>query len=91
MRLNGTIVPKRFPRVFKKPTRITFQIRSANTVQIGHDYNEASDTDDGLQLTQANTSTNFPPFTIEWQGELWYSTNVDNIKFVIVADGATAS
>jgi hypothetical protein len=66
------------------------RIGSAAFVQLGHDQASASQSDDGLQLTGFNTANNFPPFSIWWQGELWYSTSVDNTVFVIEINEATS-
>lgn len=90
MILNGLKnTPQRVARVFKKGTVILVQVRNANIVQIGHDASEASNANDGLQLTQANTSTNFPGFKTEWEGELWYTSSVDNTLFSIVVVNET--
>lgn len=90
MVVNGMKNPQRLARVFKKPTQIVIQVRTAVvSVQIGHNETEASNANDGLQLTQANTSTNFPGARMLWQGELWYSASADNTLFSVVIDEAT--
>lgn len=91
MVVNGKITPQRLARTFDKPTRVTIQVRTAAVfVQIGHNETEASGANDGLQLTQANTSTNFPGKTMNWQGELWYTASVDNTPFSVIFDDATS-
>lgn len=90
MVVNGMKNAQRLSRTFSKPTRVTIQIRTAVTIQIGHTADEATNPDDGLQLTQANTSTNFPGKTMNWQGELWYTASADNSLFSIIFDDATS-
>lgn len=80
---------QRVPRVFKKGTIIRIQVRNVNIVQIGHDATEALNANDGIQLTQANTSTNYPGVKLQWEGELWYSASVDNTKFSLVVENET--
>ena len=91
MVVNGRTFPQRLARFFKKPTQITIQVRTAAVnIQIGHDATEASNANDGLQLTQANSSTNFPGCRMIWQGELWYQASADNTLFSIIFDEATS-
>lgn len=97
MVLNGTVEPKRLPRFFKTATWITLQLRTAaRVVQIGHDAQEARvanngvASSDGIQITQANSSTNYPGAKFHWQGELWYASDQDNVTFSIVEDEAVA-
>jgi hypothetical protein len=90
MILQANKVAQRFSRVFSKPTELFIQVRNANTVQIGHDISEASGVTDGIQLTQTNTSTNYPPFRIIWRGELWFSASADATQFSIVVGDQTS-
>lgn len=80
--------PYKFIRAFKKPTRVSIQVRAGFTLTIGHEQGEVQNPtgNDGLQLTQANTS---PPFS-EWiQGELWYSASIANAVFSMIIWTAT--
>lgn len=80
MIITGNLIAKRFQRVFAKPTRIEIQITGAAVIQIGKDQSEAV-ANNGIQLNSANTAT---PYGTWWQGELWYSSSVDQAQFVIV-------
>lgn len=72
------------PRAFDKMTRLEFQVKSASTITIAREQGEAQNPNDGVQLTQANTS---PPWGEWWKGELWYVANVDNSPFVVLIIG----
>jgi len=72
------------PRSFDVMTRLEFQVKSASTITIAREQGEAQNPNDGVQLTQANTS---PPWGEWWKGELWYVSNVDNSPFVVLIIG----
>jgi hypothetical protein len=65
-------------------TRLEFQVKSANTITLAREQGEATNPNDGVQITQANTS---PPWGEWWKGELWYSSNNDNSPFVMLIIG----
>jgi hypothetical protein len=75
MILNAGITPQRASRVFKRWTRLSFQVRGLQTITIATEQGESSNANDGIQLTQANTN---PPYDCWWKGELWYASTIAN-------------
>jgi len=71
---------------------VMIQVLGPNTIFIGSNQSEAGDNQqgtaiDGLQLTQANSSTVSPFAMFLWHGELWVSGSAPNTQFVIVVPG----
>jgi|SRR5580698_242656 hypothetical protein len=71
---------------------ILIQILSPSTIIIGSNQREAGDNSqggvmDGIQLTQANSSTGNPCFTFLWKGELWVSAIDGAAQFTVVVPG----
>lgn len=85
MILNCQISPQRAPRAFQKWTHIQLQVRGGATVFYAHEQGEASNQNDGMQLTQASTA---PPFACWWKGEFWYSANANNspLNFEVIGE-----
>jgi hypothetical protein len=84
MILNAMINPQRLPRAFREWTRLEFQVRVPSTVTLAKEQGEAQNPNDGVQITQTNTS---PPWAEWWIGDLWYASNVDNTQFVVLNIG----
>jgi hypothetical protein len=83
--VSADATPRRFQRVFTKPTRIAVRVVHATAkVRLGKDQGEVSNTlasgsdTSAIVLTQSNTDgsagagTVAQPFTEWWTGELWY-------------------
>lgn len=84
MIINGQISPQRLQREFKKMTRLSIQVRGPQTITISREQGEASNANDGIQLTQATTA---PPYDFWWVGELWYTSSIANGDFVLLIIG----
>jgi hypothetical protein len=76
--------PQKFQRVFNCQTRISIQVIGAATVTLSREQGEASNPNDGIQLTQGNTSNPSQPYETWWKGDLWYRASAPNTPFVML-------
>jgi hypothetical protein len=88
--LRALVLPKNGP-IFSY-WLVMIQVLSAGTVILGSNKQEAGlnasgPTQDGIQLTQANSSTQNPCFTFLWKGELWVAGIDSAVQIVIVVPG----
>lgn len=88
MVITSNTVPQRAQRFFPRMTRLSIQVRAAFTLTIAHDQGEAQSAangnPDGLQLTQAATTT---PYDFWWKGELWHFATVNGSQWSLIIVG----
>jgi hypothetical protein len=69
-------------------TRLSIQIRAAFTLTIAHEQGEAQNAanggPDGVQLTQASTTT---PYDFWWKGELWHIASAAQSTWTLLIIG----
>jgi hypothetical protein len=82
--LNGQVNPIRFQRVFECETRISIQVLGPHTITLAREQGEATNPNDGIQLTQVNTSAPAQPYETWWKGELWFRSSIANGPFVML-------
>lgn len=87
MILNPPDTTVRLWQSFSCDTRLLLQVNGAGTFFITRDQSEAQNPADGVQLTQASTSSPAQPFPVVWQGSFWYRTDTPGTKLIIIVIG----